>query len=124
MDFTSSISGEYFPFNNAWHFAPITKNWEALGPAPQEIYFLTDSVANGSLGLVFEESFTAYSTTFGAIGVFLTKFWKKSISSAVIIFWTLWVIDPVVSLIIANSCSFHLLMLFHMMNMEGPFLRQ
>ena len=33
-----SISGEYFPFIAAWHFAANSINCDALGPAPHSIY--------------------------------------------------------------------------------------
>ena len=78
--FTSSISGAYFPTFSAWHLAPKIKYWEALGPAPQDIYFLTKSVASTVLGLDLWTKPTAYSTTLWFTGTLRIKSWKNKIS--------------------------------------------
>ncbi|MNY41339.1 hypothetical protein D3C86_1761470 [compost metagenome] len=72
----------------AWHLAPITRNCEALGPAPQLMYLFTSSVARGVFGRVLPTSFTAYSTTLSVTGMFLISFWKYWIWLALMILFS------------------------------------
>ena len=76
MAFTSSISGEYFPFNTALHLAPTTKNCDARGPAPQFKYSLAMGAACAVFGRVLAESETAYCITLSGTGIRRINCWK------------------------------------------------
>mgnify|MGYP007071526665 CR=1 FL=1 len=76
-ELTSSILGVGFPSNAAFAFAPKTKYWDALGPAPQSICCLMKSGDVWDWGLVAPTSFTTYSTTLSEIGIFLISFWNE-----------------------------------------------
>lgn len=72
---TSSMSGLKRPRANAWHLAPITRNWLALGPAPQLTWSWITLGVPGRPGRVRVASFTAYSITLSGTGSRRTRPW-------------------------------------------------
>ena len=71
-DFMSLMLGDDFPSSSALAFAPKTRYWDALGPAPHSIHFLAND-EDLLLGRVELTRSTANSTTLYAIGTFGIK---------------------------------------------------
>ena len=94
------------PSSAARVLAPSTRNCEARGPAPQEMYSFTNAGASASPGRVMRTSVTAAVTRGAGAGMRRTRCCNASTSSAVSAGRISVRVSPVVDVTIASSSAF------------------